>query len=155
MKILVFSDSHGDTEPMRRLIRRHSPDAVLHLGDHAADAEEIRLDFPETVFWTVRGNCDLASGVPLREELSLEGVHIFMTHGHAYQVKYGMDSFLNTALCSGAALALYGHTHVPDSQFIEGMWAINPGSIRYGGTYCLIEAEKGKFTFSLLRDGRE
>ena len=34
-KLLVFSDSHGSTADMVRIVRSEKPDLVLHLGDHA------------------------------------------------------------------------------------------------------------------------
>ena len=33
MKILVFSDSHGDRQTMVLAAEAHRPDAIFHLGD--------------------------------------------------------------------------------------------------------------------------
>ena len=38
MKLLILSDSHGEQEFMQLAVRRERPDAVIHLGDHCADA---------------------------------------------------------------------------------------------------------------------
>ena len=46
MKVLVFSDSHGYNMSMAYAIEREKPDAVLHLGDHTDDADDIRRAFP-------------------------------------------------------------------------------------------------------------
>ena len=64
MRIAVFSDSHGVKEPMLAAIEEQKPDMVLHLGDYVRDAEENLL-------------------------FNADGVRIFMTHGHRYNVKLG------------------------------------------------------------------
>ena len=46
MKVLVFSDSHGYNMAMAYAIEREKPDAVIHLGDHTDDADDIRRAFP-------------------------------------------------------------------------------------------------------------
>ncbi len=131
---------------------KYRPDVVLHLGDFAPDVEKVRLLLPDARYWCVCGNCDLALfGVPDREELVLGGVRIFMTHGHLYRVKYETAGLINAGLCVGANLVLFGHTHVPGWEIVEGMTVLNPGSVGYGGTYALLEAEAGKFQFSLKR----
>jgi hypothetical protein len=43
---MVFSDTHGNTEPMFRAVKKYNPDMVLHLGDHASDAQELEDRFP-------------------------------------------------------------------------------------------------------------
>ena len=42
VKVLVFSDSHGYNMAMAYAIEREKPDAVIHLGDHTDDADDIR-----------------------------------------------------------------------------------------------------------------
>ena len=58
MKLLVLSDSHRETEHMLLAIRKERPDAVVHLGDHAADADAIAQECPYLPLYRVRGNCD-------------------------------------------------------------------------------------------------
>ena len=72
MRILVFSDTHGNTEPMLAAVARHSPDMVLHLGDHARDAQELRERFPDLDVRSVRGNCDLLASAPVKQLLEAE-----------------------------------------------------------------------------------
>ena len=48
MKILVFSDSHGDRQTMVLAAEAHRPDAIFHLGDCWRDAEELEYAFPDT-----------------------------------------------------------------------------------------------------------
>ena len=131
MKLLVFSDSHGATAPMLRLVRSREPDVLVHLGDYTRDALALRAAFPETPLRLVRGNCDFAdASTPEREQFELEGVPVFACHGHRYGVKTSLEALLNAGYFSGARLLLFGHTHVPLCETVEGMLLLNPGSAR-------------------------
>ena len=59
MKLLILSDSHGEQEFMQLAVRRERPDAVIHLGDHCADADRLAEEFCGLPVLSVRGNCDL------------------------------------------------------------------------------------------------
>ena len=41
MKILIFSDSHGDVDIMRDIVEKEKPDMIIHLGDSIKDAEKL------------------------------------------------------------------------------------------------------------------
>lgn len=129
MKLLILSDSHGQPEPMRIAVRRERPDAVIHLGDHAADAFELAQEFSTLPVSYVRGNCDFSfppcAEVYLR---NLEGVRVFAAHGHRYGVKQGLLRFCFAAQEQGAGLALFGHTHSPLCEQHQGIWLLNPGA---------------------------
>lgn len=57
MKLLILSDSHGEQEFMQLAVRRERPDAVIHLGDHCADADRLAEEFCGLPVLSVRGNC--------------------------------------------------------------------------------------------------
>ena len=150
MLLMVFSDTHGNTEPMFRAVKKHNPDMVLHLGDHASDAEELMERFPGLDVRYVRGNCDLLSKAPDREFLEVEGLRILMTHGHEYSVKFTLDSLLNAAHFSGAQLALFGHTHQPEYRNYGDLALLNPGSAGKGEWTCgLLTIEGGTWKWQL------
>ena len=75
MKLLILSDSHGEQEFMQLAVRRERPDAVIHLGDHCADADRLAEEFCGLPVLSIRGNCDLW-GPPRAETLlrTFEGV---------------------------------------------------------------------------------
>ena len=153
MLIAVFSDSHGNTDRMLRLTELHRPDAVIFLGDVVRDIEKVRGRFPETAFYIVRGNCDGA--LPGYEDsliLDLGGARIFCAHGHNHGVKYGLDKFGTSVLCSGSVLGLYGHTHRALYHESDGIQILNPGSIGDGQcpTYGLVSIENGSVTCRIL-----
>ena len=146
-KILVFSDSHGERGDMEYIIDRVHPDAeyVLHLGDGENDVERISPLYPRQAFVGVKGNCDWGFGNGYNgahRTLDIEGVRIFMCHGHRHEVAGGSHSVLVAAASSARAdIALFGHTHyseyfvVPKSGKTDinekgaALHIMNPGSI--------------------------
>ena len=146
MLLAVFSDSHGDVEPMRWAVEEYRPDVVLHLGDHARDAEELCALFPRLDIRYVRGNCDFGSDASEELCFTLDGVTIYMTHGHKNYVKYSLDSLGNAAYFSGARLALFGHTHRREYKEMGALTLFNPGAAGEGGrSGALIRIEGGSF----------
>ena len=59
MKILVFSDSHGNYDNLERAYEKEQPDVMLHLGDGEADFSRLKQHaqlpqpavFGETAIW--------------------------------------------------------------------------------------------------------
>ena len=146
MKIAVFSDTHKHIGDAARVIDREQPDLVIHLGDHIRDAYALAGQFPHTPMECVPGNCDYAPVEPETKLLTLCGVRVMITHGHNYRVKYEMDSLLNAAYFQGADMVLFGHTHRPVNDRVEGLYVVNPGTAGMGSspTWALIELEPGK-----------
>lgn len=134
MLLFVFSDTHGVTAPMCRVIAQESPDAVVHLGDHCRDTDCLKKTFPHTPLYGVQGNCDFFSEKPLVCQFQLGGFHFFATHGHRYRVKLepDLDALGNAARLAGANVALFGHTHTPVCRQENGLWLFNPGSAGTG-----------------------
>ena len=144
MKILVFSDSHGDTAALSAAAMAESPDMILHLGDYSSDCEIIRSSFPETPLKAVKGNGDRFSRASERAEFIAEGKRMMMTHGHLYRVKTGLTAVLYAAEEAGADILLFGHTHIPMCEEIGGILVINPGAAGRGAkTYAVLSIEHG------------
>ena len=128
MKLLVFSDSHGNIEHMRRAVEQERPDQILHLGDVMRDAVELSVAYPNIPLELVPGNCDYATDVPAQKILFFEGRRILMTHGHIYHVKLGIGQAVRAAVEAKVDILLFGHTHEPVCEFERGLWIVNPGS---------------------------
>lgn len=152
MKIAVFSDSHGNVENMSRAIESYVPDCIIHLGDKVCDADEIASRYPHKQFLQVAGNCDYAPTVEDSILVELEGVRIFLAHGHRHGVKLGLEAFANSVYCSGAKLGLFGHTHRAVHHEIRGIQLFNPGSCGNGGrpTYGQIEIKNGDVNCKII-----
>lgn len=156
MKILVLSDSHGVLYFMRQCVDVLQPDVVVHLGDMVRDADELSDEYPGIRFFQVAGNCD-SGRVPLDypEILveNLNGVRIYMSHGHRQGVKIFLGKLIANAQQCGADVILYGHTHTADCRRIEnGSWIMNPGSAGYGSSAGLIQIiSKSEITCKIIR----
>lgn len=149
MNILVLSDSHSGLSFMRRCIEKLKPDAIVHLGDYFEDGLAMREAYPHIPFYQVPGNCDRYHCDPSQPEIliqRLDGVELYMTHGHRHRVKLTLLPLLRDARLSKAAAVLYGHTHAADChQEEDGLWVLNPGSCGYfGGSAGLIETKAGE-----------
>jgi len=144
MRILVMSDSHGNTGAMLKAVVRESPDMILHLGDHDKDCAVIEEDHPEIPLRSVRGNCDRSSTGLDRDQFTLCGKLFFMTHGNLYRVKTGFSSVIEAAARRGADVLLFGHTHIPHYSVQDKTTIVNPGSIGTGGkTYAVLDLRDG------------
>ena len=90
IKLLVMSDSHGDTTLAEKILKKHPDvDIVIHLGDYFRDAHRLRELYPQLRFEYVYGNSDFMIGdVPMEKLLELEGQRVLLTHGHRYSVKW-------------------------------------------------------------------
>lgn len=156
MMYVIMSDSHGNKDNVKRIIEYSKGcwniDKFIHLGDGTDDmlwAIKYGL-LHESEFIYVKGNCDVTS---IREETIIEeyGTKIFITHGHNYSVKCGVDVMYNRAQAMGCSIVLYGHTHMPIITNINGIEFINPGSCKYDPKFALLEVEKQKYYATLIQ----
>lgn len=133
MRIVVISDTHGRREAVREVIERQGAyDALLFLGDGLRDIDEGTAGLV-----AVRGNCDgfFGADAPVEQLLTLDGVRIFMTHGHVYSVKSGTERLLSHAHALGADIAIFGHTHVPLERYVPAGTVLPDGMLTERATY--------------------
>lgn len=129
MRIVVISDSHKRTGVIDKILSAQ-PQAshVFFLGDNVADIEDFPFLYPDKKFHIVCGNCDFYSTVQSVGLEVLNGKRIFYTHGHTYNVKYGLSKLLETAKANNYDIVLYGHTHIAKILYEDGIYIVNPGS---------------------------
>lgn len=151
-RFLIFSDSHGNINNCIKLIEALKPTNVIHAGDCVRDCDDLKAIFPDLPFHCVCGNNDFSAVYPQKLCIESEGKKIFITHGHEYYVKYETNytTLVNKAAEYKADLCIFGHTHMPYSDVRNGMFILNPGSIRYTGTYGVCEIENGKLKTCIL-----
>ncbi len=158
MKALIISDTHGNSYAVRQILSRH-PDAeiVFFLGDGLSDIEEIAYHDKERMWLCVRGNCDMrplfcGNVIEKVEELSTHGKKIVITHGDLYNVKWSKEGLVDLAKSRGADIVLYGHTHMPDLEYVNGdkpFYLFNPGSVAYPtNSYGILTLQNGSVLFS-------
>ena len=149
MKYLVISDTHGYIANAVELIENLKPDYCIHLGDMAEDCRELEYIFPRQKFIFVKGNNDVwlrDNQFPDERLFELEGFKFFVTHGHKYHVKSGLELLTKAAKEKNAKIALYGHTHVKKLIWEDDILIMNPGS---KFSYGLIEIKNGKINAEL------
>ena len=136
MRILVLSDSHGDVLSLRRAINQQpSAELIIHLGDGELDFVNCHVNKPSI---QVKGNCDWGSDLPALVVTQEAGFTLYCTHGYAEMVKYDLYDLGIAARDHHADIALFGHTHTPVTYYDDGLWFVNPGSIR-NGDYAVID----------------
>lgn len=161
MKILVFSDSHGNPKGMIDTVRLHlntgGVDHIFFLGDGLRDFLSVLEEFPSIPANYVAGNCDFGIQLPseMRGKIYEDLIEVgnkkfFITHGHRYDVKTTYQRAVDHAIDEGADVLLFGHTHCCEDATLDGSFdghvrIINPGSCGKGlyPTYALINIERG------------
>jgi len=129
MKILVVSDSHGNTVHVLEAIALETPKLILHLGDHDRDCHDVEFHYPDIPLRSVRGNCDVASAGLDIDEFVHNEKRFLMTHGHLFSVKTGKNRLMHFATDRGANVLLFGHTHIQFNSVVDNVLVVNPGSI--------------------------
>ena len=144
MKILIMSDSHGNASNMQDAAEAELPNLILHLGDCDSDCSVFADSFPDISVRSVRGNCDPWSNGPDMLDFFVEGKRFFVTHGHLYGVKTGLQKIMDAARMRRADILLFGHTHKPRYEAKNGLILLNPGSVGMSSrTYAFLEIKDG------------
>ena len=131
MKILVVSDTHRKDDNLKLVLSEECPlDMLIHLGD-AEGSEHFIPDWvnPECRMEMVLGNNDFFSRLDRDREIDIAGHKAFITHGHYYGVSMGPEGLVDEAKSRGCDIAMYGHTHRPFLDVIDGVTVLNPGSL--------------------------
>lgn len=129
MKVAVFSDTHGNyAHVFTALDSLSGVGHIIHLGDTIDDAEMIEQVVGATLI-KVPGNCDCCASAPREQLRSIAGRNFFIVHGDRYNVKDGLERLRLKAESIGADIVLFGHTHRPFAETIDGILFFNPGSL--------------------------
>lgn len=125
MKVIVFSDSHGNFDLVRRLIDfNDDADYIISLGDSGLSEEFFQVR--DIVH--VKGNIMRDPGAVYHAEVTIDGFRIFITHGHKFKVHKRLDKLIQHGVSNDFNAVLFGHTHVAHYEISSGMHVINPGS---------------------------
>ncbi|WP_337189407.1 metallophosphoesterase [Ureibacillus xyleni] len=154
LKLLVMSDTHGDAEVIKRVRDQHmNVDAIIHCGD-----SELPFDHPYLAeVKKVRGNCDRDSRFPEEELFEINGLNIFVAHGHLLNVKSTTMNLLYRSKELGADAAFFGHSHVLGAELVDNILFVNPGSLLKprgisDKSYVVVGFESGKWTVTGYTD---
>ena len=147
MKILIVSDTHGRHSAFDKALKEAGKiDALVHLGD-----TEGGEDYIEAVCgcpaYVLAGNNDFFSDNLREMEVVFGTKKAFLTHGHYYYVSLGPERIIEEGKMRNADIVMFGHTHKPFLEMIDGMIVLNPGSLSYPrqegrkGSYIMMEIE--------------
>lgn len=153
VRLLVFSDSHGIRSVVEKALSDH-PEAqhVFFLGDGIQQMEETALVYPDYTYHMVAGNCDWGSDANSLGIVTLEGRRVFYTHGHIYHVKYGISDLLAAGQARSADIVLYGHTHVAQTLYENGLYIMNPGAAKsIGGSYGIVDITAAGVVLNIVK----
>lgn len=129
MKIGIISDSHYNLKAIDNAIcLAGEMDYWFHAGDSIDDAAYLESVTKKPVFKVV-GNIDWCSPGPKEVLTEIAGKRIYMTHGHLFGVKMGLDTLSERAEQVMADVIIYGHSHVGLQKQIGDKLFLNPGSV--------------------------
>lgn len=157
MKILVISDTHGKINRISKIFERvKNVDLLIHLGDYQQDAIELEKILGVDCV-SVKGNMDGAMrSIDSRHILETEYGKIYLTHGHMDGAATGSyDKLLYRCEELGCRAVLFGHTHVPCNEEIDGIHIMNPGSISVprdgsNGSYGVVHTYEDRMECSVV-----
>lgn len=146
MKLLIVSDSHGNSQILDDLVERYQNqvDAFVHCGDSELRSSNLIWSMMDTV----AGNCDYDTGFQqqiVKRDLKYP---YLIVHGHQHDIRWTMDYLISLAKKKEVHFVFYGHSHVLRAEFIDGVFLINPGSIKSPRgslrerTYCILDVEE-------------
>lgn len=125
MRIGVISDTHGK---LRDEVFGHfeGVDRILHAGDigHAGILVELEAVAPITAVWGNTDGFEIRAGLPEVGRLDAEGRTIVIVHGH----QVGSPSPETLAPAYDADVIVFGHSHRPLEERVDGRLYLNPGS---------------------------
>jgi len=152
MKIGVISDTHNFFDPKIPELSR-GVEHIIHAGDVGTTAilSELERIAPVTA---VYGNTDLM--LPLKE------VEVFELGRHKFLLQHIVQPHTPAVLLSDRVqrekpdTIVFGHTHKPFNQTIEGIWYFNPGyagKTRFGmeRSVALLHFQRGKIKPEFLK----
>ncbi len=134
MRIVVISDSHRAIGKLLEIIELHrnTADLFIFLGDIDDDFDTVLDVYPSIKYYRVVGNNDWYSHHPDEQIIDVQGKRIFFAHGHTYGVKHGYEKIIEHSKEINADICLFGHTHLQYTNYDDGLYIMNPGSVRMG-----------------------
>ncbi len=133
MKILIVSDSHRKLANLATVIDHEKDiDVFIHLGDVEGDEDTIISLLDEKVkYYFICGNNDFFSDLSREMEIELKGKRCLLTHGHYYYVSLDLSTLKDEVKSRNFDIVMFGHTHRPTYEEIDGHIILNPGSVSY------------------------
>lgn len=150
MKVLIVSDTHGSNNRYLELLERwKNLNLIIHCGD-VEGSEYLISKATDCKTVIVQGNNDYFSDLPREIVIEIGKYKAMVTHGHPYYVNRGHDFLIREARKRKVDMVIYGHTHRPVIEKINGILILNPGSLAYPrqegrkASYIIMEIEENR-----------
>jgi uncharacterized protein len=167
-RMAVFADTHGNKGDVLAALAENRPfDAVVHLGDGVADGAEAAAEM-NISFYGISGNEDHTCSFPDLHMIVVEDLGVMCVHGHQLDINpYGEAEAMEAhyaalaeiAKRAGAKIILFGHTHRPLIQMLDGIALLNPGDMYIGSstrpTFGVLEKSGKTVELMVLQRGEE
>ena len=136
MKILLISDTHNMTTPLREVILptyAGQVDLAIHLGDYVKDIRPLQNSYPNLPMHFIGGSFESQEEAEKVINLGAEGGNkrILAMHGHTRGVKEGLESLFFYAKQKEVDACFFGHTHEVFQDTKDGIFFMNPGSVTF------------------------
>lgn len=155
-RYLLVSDTHGRNDLLERIFRKEGPFYGLFFCGDGEGLERELWSIPgcPPEIHMVKGNNDWGAELLTECVMTIGKNRIYMTHGHLYHVRMGIESLSYRASEKNCDMCFFGHTHVPCMENVGGVLMVNPGSLTYPRqagrkpSYVIVtEDEKGELDF--------
>ncbi len=161
MKIGVLSDTHLSSDNCKLPEKLISGLEGCSLIIHAGDLVDMRvLDSLKKVskVEAVYGNMDshnVKSELEYKKILNIQEKKICVMHGYGHPDKL-VDILKNEFFSEKPDIIIFGHSHMPKNEYINGILFFNPGSVTdtVFAPYCsygIIEIDEGKIKAEIYK----
>ncbi len=154
MKIVVVSDTHGNSVSLSKIINDESPfNFLFHCGDGIDDIERVNIK-PDIRVLGVSGNMDAYSSSRFASHAvsDIDGRRFLILHGNIERAHDDLLGVLMAGRERGADIVVFGHTHRPFLSDADRPILFNPGPA-LNGQYGIITIDENAMNFAHKRVG--
>lgn len=140
IKILVISNTRGNTGPILTAIDKEHPDVIFHLGDGVSDLAD--LNFAGKIY-AVRSGGEFGRQLPTATKISFGSEIMLLSHCDYYEAS-DKQKLTDFATAQGATILLFGSEDKPAYFEQNGIKFVCPGSLheRMSATYVIMEMDE-------------
>lgn len=156
MKIVIFGDSHREYQKLKNIVEKNlDADLFIHLGDGEHELKDMEREHPDKNFVFVKGECDYGK-YDIEKVIDTGSCKIYCAHGNLHNIQSGLSDLIFDAKKNGCKIALFGHTHYYRTEFVDGVYIMNPGSVdsprgHNPASYGVIQIDdSGKITMNIV-----